>query len=49
MPIYSFKIEVVIPLHRKRGSDELSIVIPGLVVAPNVKEAKNMRKKLDAG
>ena len=49
MPIYSFKIEVVIPLHRKRGSDELSIVIPGLVVAPNPKQAQEHAEKIGRG
>lgn len=49
MPIYSFKIEVVIPLHRKRGSDELSIVIPGLVVAPNRKQAQEHAEKIGRG
>ncbi|MCC7165462.1 MAG: hypothetical protein IT331_23395 [Anaerolineae bacterium] len=49
MPIYSFKIEVVIPLHPKSDPDEISIVIPGLVVAPNAKEAQEHAEKIGRG
>lgn len=49
MPLYSFKIEVVIPLHRKREPKEISLVIPGLVVAPNTEEAEQHAEKIGRG
>lgn len=49
MPIYSFKIEVVIPLHPKSNPDEISIVIPGLVVAPNAEEAQEHAERIGRG
>lgn len=49
MPLYSFKIEVVIPLHRKREPKEISLVIPGLVVAPNADEAGQHAEKIGRG